>query len=328
MRYIRFLKPPRIATDKRTHKPVVACLITLTSDLGDSFFPHHVELAAELVAPGTTPLAICLSLKKSYAAGPLRVRIGVEPQAAHDSLDDLSQPDSHGIVSAWSADFSAGSPEAARRVERRFCFGGKMVCIWEETGDSIARHLWDAGITLAHHLSTPRLQTALLPAPRPASLCVLELGTGCGIVGLTLAALIPGASVTLTDLPDAQDIVSHNLSHTHALLAPASRAAFAELDWAAPLPAVPAPHLVLAADCTYNPDSSPALVDTLRALAATSPHLVVAVALKLRHESERVFFDLMAHAGFRETTTLQYALPGDLAPGEEEVEVHVYRHRG
>lgn len=286
MRYIRFLKPPRIATDKTTHKPVVACLITLTSDLGDSFFPHHVELAAELVAPGDRPvrvwrtvqwsagmrsLAVSLPLKKSYAAGPLRVRIGVEPQAAHDSLDDLLQPESHGIVSAWSADFSSASPEAARRVERRFCIAGKTVCIWEETGDSIARHLWsvaactpppprtdpprDAGITLAHHLSTPQLQTALLPAPRPAALCVLELGTGCGIVGLTLAALLPGASLTLTDLPDAEEIVAHNLSHTHDLLAPGSRAAFAELDWAAPLPAVPAPHLVLAADCTYNPDS-------------------------------------------------------------------------
>lgn len=52
------------------------------------------------------------------------------------------------------------------------------------------------------------------------------------------------------------------------------------------------------------------------------------MALKLRHESERVFFDLMADAGFRETAMLQYALPGDLGPGDEEVEVHVYRHRG
>ncbi|KZM20967.1 uncharacterized protein EKO05_0008442 [Ascochyta rabiei] len=356
MRYVRFLKPPRITTDKGATKSHVFCLVTITSDLGDSFFPHHVELAAELVSPerggemcvwrtvqwaaGMRSLAISLPLKKSYASRALRVRVGVEPKAQSDALHDLSHPDAHGIVSAWSADFNS-PPNAggAKLVQRRFTIGQAVVSVWEETGESIARHLWDAGITLAHHLSsllpdsTHALSTALLPSPPNGTLNVLELGTGCGIVGITLASLLPNCTVTLTDLPEAHDIVSANLSLSHSTLAPGSLVSFAELDWDAPLPPWLAESeskldMVLAADCTYNPDSSPALVRTLTALTRTSPHTVVAIALKLRHESERVFFSLMADAGFLETAVLRYDLPGDMQSGEERVDVHVYRFRG
>lgn len=48
--------------------------------------------------------------------------------------------------------------------------------------------------------------------------------------------------------------------------------------------------------------------------------------MKMRHESEVVFFDRMAEAGFRETGVVEYLLPGDLETGEEKVDVHVYRH--
>ncbi|KAJ4312700.1 hypothetical protein N0V94_007301, partial [Neodidymelliopsis sp. IMI 364377] len=162
MRYIRFLKTPRIATDKGSPKSHVYCLVTITSDLGDSFFPYDVELAAELTSPnhdlhtdevwvwrtvkwtaGMRTLAITLPLRKSYASGPLRVRVGVEPQASHDSYPELSQPDSQGIVSAWSAEFNTatGDKEAVKLVQRRFNIAQKTISVWEETGESIARHL-------------------------------------------------------------------------------------------------------------------------------------------------------------------------------------------
>ena len=54
--------------------------------------------------------------------------------------------------------------------------------------------------------------------------------------------------------------------------------------------------------------------------------MIVAIAMKMRHDSEKVFFDLMAEAGFNETATLEWPLPGDLEPGEEKVYLHVYRH--
>jgi predicted nicotinamide N-methyase len=89
---------------------------------------------------------------------------------------------------------------------------------------------------------------------------VLELGTGCGIVGMTLAALIPNSYVTLTDLPEARDIVERNIASTD--LRNGSTLTFQELDWDADLPAwftlsqeKVKTELVLASDCTYNADS-------------------------------------------------------------------------
>jgi hypothetical protein len=180
----------------------------------------------------------------------------------------------------------------------------------------------------------------------------LELGTGCGIVGITLASLIPNCSVALTDLPEAREIVEKNISHVLENLAPGATLSFDELDWDADLPAR-LKHadskldIVLAADCTYNPDSryvdahfpspayhrltchgqnSPVLVNTLNRLAAVSPAMLVAIAMKMRHSSEQVFFELMADAGFRETAKLEFKLPGDVQLGEETVYLHVYRH--
>ncbi|KAF2630800.1 hypothetical protein BU25DRAFT_386972 [Macroventuria anomochaeta] len=358
MRYVRFLKTPRIVPEKGADKSHVYCLITLTSDLGDSFFPYDAELAAELVSPardfqgdeiwvwrtvkwsaGMRALAITLPLKKSFTLGPLRVRVGVEPKAEHDTLVNLSQEDSQGIVSAWSAEFNSnGSKEAVKLVERRFQVARRRISVWEETGESIARHLWDAGITLSCQMDTlgskeSALATALDFTSRDpsASLGVLELGTGCGIVGMTLASVIPNCDVTLSDLPEAREIVEKNISESVLELRNGSNLSFEELDWDAELPAWLAHpragiKLVLAADCTYNPDSSPALVNTLRRLAAVHTKLVVAIAMKMRHDSECVFFDLMAEAGFRETALLEYLLPGDVEPGEEKVYLHVYRY--
>jgi hypothetical protein len=66
-------------------------------------------------------------------------------------------------------------------------------------------------------------------------------------------------------------------------------------------------------------------VNTLSRLAETSPDVVVAIAMKMRHKSEEVFFDLMADARFKETWKLEFPLPGDVERGEEVVYLHVYK---
>jgi hypothetical protein len=53
----------------------------------------------------------------------------------------------------------------------------------------------------------------------------------------------------------------------------------------------------------------------------------VAIAMKMRHSSEEVFFDLMAETGFHETMKLDYKLPGDIKSGEEIVYLHLYQHQ-
>lgn len=98
-------------------------------------------------------------------------------------------------------------------------------------------------------------------APRSSTrLNVLELGTGCGIVGMTLASILPNCNVKLSDLPEAREIVEKNITSPVLELGSGSSLSFLELDWDNELPAQSASpeakvDLVLAADCTYNSDS-------------------------------------------------------------------------
>lgn len=159
MRYIRFLKPPRITLEKNTSRPQLHCLITITSDLGDSFLLHDLALSAELLDAeteeiivwktvqwtGGRSLPITFPLSKSRSDRPVKVRIGVEPKAQFDDFSKLLDEDSRGTVSAWSAALvpSASGNETVKLVGRRFeICDGVQVNVWEETGESIARHLW------------------------------------------------------------------------------------------------------------------------------------------------------------------------------------------
>jgi hypothetical protein len=159
MRYIRFLKTPRAVVEKNTARSEVHCLITITSDLGDSFLPYNIQLSGELLActettedvlvwrtvqwtGGMRSLPITIPMPKSQpASSQLRVRVGVEPRRAHDEYASLSGQDARGVVSAWSAAFTPRT-EASKLIERRFILPTGTVNIWEETGESIARHLW------------------------------------------------------------------------------------------------------------------------------------------------------------------------------------------
>jgi hypothetical protein len=159
MRYVRFLKPPRVALEKNTSRLQLYCLITITSDLGDSFLLHDLALSAELLDAeteeiivwktaqwtGGRSLPITFPLSKSRRGRPVRVRVGVEPKLTYDNFRRLLDHDCRGTVSAWSAAVvpSASGNGAVKLVERRFKVGeGVHVSLWEETGESIARHLW------------------------------------------------------------------------------------------------------------------------------------------------------------------------------------------
>ncbi|KAI4951292.1 hypothetical protein J4E91_004001 [Alternaria rosae] len=341
MRYIRFLKSPRVVAEKGTSRKQVHCLVTITSDLGDSFLPYDLQLAAELSATtdgseesvivwstvqwtaGMRSLPVTFPLPKSQASqSSLRVRVGGEPKRTHDDFAAIAEKGARGVVSAWSPPF-ASNQDALKLVERRFKLpDGPITTIWEETGESIARHLWDAGITLSCQitaLDNPKssLAEALLPyglASEP-HLNVLELGTGCGMVGIAIAQTVFNSKVLLTDLPEAREIVERNIDS--AVKAPGASLAFMELDWDAELPGEVQSSsepldLVLAADCTYNPDSR------------ANPRVRIAIAMKMRHSSEEVFFKLMSDAGFLETDKMEFPLPGDVKVGEETVYLHVY----
>lgn len=157
---------------------------------------------------------------------------------------------------------------------------------------------------------------------------MLELGSGCGIIGKALASMRPNCHVILTDLLDAMDLIQYNIADSH--LASQSRLSSMILDWDRDLPeSITAKQfdLILVCDCTYNTDSIPALVKTLSALIVRSPAAMVVVANKIRHDSELSFFDEMAGDGFIEAEQLSIPVGGGY-PGTEyasqNIDIHVY----
>lgn len=174
--------------------------------------------------------------------------------------------------------------------------------------------------------SIPTLQR-LLYERKNTPLRVIELGTGCGIVGIAIAQIVPHCSVLLTDLEEVRDIISRNLEC--ATLARLSTARFQVLDWDEPVPDEIAQHgydLILVSDCTYNADSLPALVQMLTTLVQISPSAIVLVALKKRHESEESFFALIKNAGFEIDSRAVVPLPS-LGSENESVDIEVYAFR-
>lgn len=168
---------------------------------------------------------------------------------------------------------------------------------------SLPRDAALASVRYLHHAVsgsrqvTPQLKELFNGQHNPLN--VIELGSGCGIVGIALAKLLPQCSVLLTDLPEVEDIITRNIST--AQLAPSSEIQYQNVDWDEELPhdlCNTTVDLILISDCTYNADSSPALVSVLSQLARKSPKAIILVALKRRHDSEAVFFDLMQSAGF------------------------------
>lgn len=194
----------------------------------------------------------------------------------------------------------------------------------------------DAGIVLAtclsHTVSQPQSMPSLAKVLKhnTHSPRVIELGSGCGIVGLEIAHLCPASDVYLTDLPEAMDILHHNINEAK-FTSTRGRVAAAILEWDKPLPDDIAKNqydLLIVSDCTYNSDSIPALVRTLAALIAKSPGALIVISMKVRHDSEAIFFDLMAEARLTKTDLTTIELPDRIRQATQQplevVDIYVY----
>jgi hypothetical protein len=152
--YIRFLKPPVISDlDKRLY--LVTSVITITTDLGDISFWSNVELIARLVdvdnrskvvettkcpwQGGKRTVTVFFTYGKGQPNHNLRVHVTTEDTAS--SCASLKLPE---ILDVWSAPFKQNTVgRSASLVERQFLLSaGEALRIWEETGNSIARHIW------------------------------------------------------------------------------------------------------------------------------------------------------------------------------------------
>ncbi|KAJ8069952.1 hypothetical protein OCU04_000358 [Sclerotinia nivalis] len=369
MHYIRIFKQPRllpVSSSTSSSSPrVLSAKITITTDLGESFLMSDVNLCADVEVDG-----ISVGARKGYiwkgtnGMRSLEVQIPVwVPREGGrwttmvvrlvgvmygvDSFEDVlgsSDRTGGGIakVRSRAIDLKTGATMSDGMAERVFGTGFGMeeeIRIWEETGESIARHIWDAGLVLSSYLSSLRNSSkpvGSLPTlenflSTQQDINILELGAGCGIVGITLAKLFSDKinKILLTDLPEASEILEKNIS-IMASKPDTSRCCSCShqvLDWSTPLPEDVRGErweLVAVADCTYNPDVVPDLVQTLTKLRDGNKGMLILLAMKVRHDSEMVFFEFMEKEGFGIVERCKVPLK---MVGEEgqEIEIFVFR---
>jgi predicted nicotinamide N-methyase len=197
----------------------------------------------------------------------------------------------------------------------------------------------DAGLVLSSLISfliakeEPRYPATILPkltlVLHTKGIKVLELGTGCGIVSIALAHSHDSADITMTDLKDAQNIAQLNINTNEPPKTSTSFLSYRNLDWSEALPYSVFQtkfNIILVADCTYNPNSVPFLVDTLSSCADKDPEVLICVAMKIRHDSEIIFFQLMQRRQLGVVETLKLDLPVlGLPDNGEQIEIWVFR---
>lgn len=172
----------------------------------------------------------------------------------------------------------------------------------------------------------PRLQE-LLTRDTTQSLKVLELGAGCGLVGISLAQMRK-CKVLLTDLEDAQDILKTNLDC--AKPASGSTLESAVLQWGEGINGFKDAKfdLVLVSDCIYNPDSSVLLAQTLKDVTNHNPNIVIFVAFKRRHNADEVFFEHVANTSLHISEHARVSLPHLMTEHDESepcIEFYLYQ---
>lgn len=350
---VRFLRPPKVQVEKNVVQ--LKAVITVTTDLGETFLDENQDLVAtiretahdgevylrrKLQWPaGARSLPVVFDLSRTDIEWPACLHIGMKTAVAKGPGFLPS------IVDAWSGELNPtkGQLDSGWRVERRFMpLNERPVALIEDAGDSIARHLWDGSQALAQVIDdTISLENATTPLPLLEYVLVsatyrrlnaIELGCGCGTVGIALAQSIPDCDVLLTDLPEVDSLVAANIARLNPAMN--SKVAFHSLDWEAPLPkAVHSRNhdLIIVSECTYNTDTLQPLVNTLQALVTRSPKAVVIVSTKTRHDSEAAFFDLMKEAEFAQDGSMRMPLPG--VPGSgyadwaTDVGIHVFHGR-
>ena len=167
----------------------------------------------------------------------------------------------------------------------------------------------------------------LVKANKVRKLKVLELGAGCGIVGIAFAQLVK-CDMLLTDLEDAQEIMASNIRYASPVAGSTLQAQ--KLDWVDGVDdsSNAKVDLILVSDCIYNPESSLHLVETLRQLATRTPSVLILVGFKRRHEADTVFFDRMQCTNFNLVETLIVPLPHTVTEQDAEpptIEFYTYR---
>lgn len=88
----------------------------------------------------------------------------------------------------------------------------KELIILEESNHDIARHLWDGGLIVSKYILTLFIPCIIKQNHHHNNINILELGSGTGLLGISISKLLPNSNVLLTDLPDAKDLSNYNIN--------------------------------------------------------------------------------------------------------------------
>jgi hypothetical protein len=152
--YLRFLRTPQ-AADISQKCINISAVAAVTTDLGDSFLSQDVTIVARIVDATKGGQMLCSSEvpweNGSRAAkitlpcnAQLAGRLAQVHLTTRDTISAHASREMPAIVDVWSSPFTI-KPKLKTEpvVERRVPLKGKSQArIWEETGDSIARHIW------------------------------------------------------------------------------------------------------------------------------------------------------------------------------------------
>ncbi|KAK9456918.1 putative methyltransferase-domain-containing protein [Dipodascopsis uninucleata] len=347
------VKPKNFHQRKHSSAVLLHAVVTLTTDLGESFFYGEVNVRLSLYQDNKDNYEsiLCTKTKKwipGLRALPFEISISpnlleeladlknvkhlfVKAEAIIDStfkdlindMDESKTSDCRIVfLPIASCNFNISKTKYSstidwsikyknddvRYVIRHLSIGHKKLDLLEQTGENIERHLWDCGVFLVDHLvrqsrTTMDFLKSLLPDRELSNKCplqIIELGSGCGTVGIALSIIFPTSKILLTDLESAEDICKRNIALNHSKLrARDTSVSFLAFDWKYE---TNPPHvndmvfnttwdIIISCDCTYNVDSFEMLTGVLTMM--TTPQSKFLLVHKERHESEKLIFELL-----------------------------------
>lgn len=271
--------------------------------------------------------------------------------------DDISSGTGDGLILPVFADLAPGPTSHICFRSLRLHGGTATLQVEEEMGESMARHVWDGGLTTACFVANMMLGQTMAPNSSSTNtslpmltyilqqndgpLNIMELGCGVGILGLGVARILGVSSqatdekstLLMTDLPDAEERTLANIARSADQTA--CTVMYENLDWNDGKDGIfgsevmsRAWDLVILSDCTYN-DLLPQLVKTLSAVHAhsaqySSPsNTKILLSTKPRHSDEREFFDLMSSDGWSIQEEAKLPLPV-LYDEAQTIEVYLF----
>jgi hypothetical protein len=151
--YIRFLRPPQCAIVKKSID--VSAVVAVQTDLGDALLNDEITIVAE-ITNAKRPYNVLFAQNLQWQATSRALKFTLQCPAKYISRDvrlhmttvqtqaALKATEIPKVIDIWSSDLLLVDQQRAEPlVERQLIMHNKAIShSWEETGESIARHIW------------------------------------------------------------------------------------------------------------------------------------------------------------------------------------------